>query len=102
MQQVFNSYDPLLYKTPMGNVLTCKGWTQEAALRMLLNNLDPQVAERPGDLIVYGGRGKAARNFESLDLIIRALKVYTAIVLRRQGSLPLGGAKWRPGGYSCD
>ena len=62
------------YKTPTGSELTCKGWIQEAALRMLLNNLDPAVAERPDDLIVYGGRGKAARNFEALDLIIKALK----------------------------
>ncbi len=68
-------YDPVKYATPTGRVLTCKGWIQEAALRMLLNNLNPDVAERPDDLIVYGGRGKAARNFESLDLIIRALKV---------------------------
>lgn len=67
-------YDPIAYKTPTGTRLTCKGWIQEAALRMLLNNLDPAVAERPDDLIVYGGRGKAARNFESLDLIIKALK----------------------------
>lgn len=67
-------YDPVKYKTPTGNELSCKGWIQEAALRMLLNNLDPEVAERPDDLIVYGGRGKAARNFESLDLIIKALK----------------------------
>lgn len=67
-------YDPVVYKTPTGSVLSCKGWVQEAALRMLLNNLDPEVAERPDDLIVYGGRGKAARNFESLDLIIKALK----------------------------
>jgi urocanate hydratase len=68
-------YDASKYKTPLGTALTCKGWVQEAALRMLLNNLNPEVAERPDDLIVYGGRGKAARNFESLDLIIRALKV---------------------------
>jgi urocanate hydratase len=68
-------YDPATYSTPTGNKLSCKGWVQEAALRMLLNNLDPSVAERPDDLIVYGGRGKAARNFESLDLIIKALKV---------------------------
>ncbi|MDO9373248.1 MAG: urocanate hydratase [Ferruginibacter sp.] len=68
-------YDAQKYKTPTGTKLNCKGWVQEAALRMLLNNLDPEVAERPGDLIVYGGRGKAARNFESLDLIIKALKV---------------------------
>ena len=68
-------YDPVKYKTPTGNQLSCKGWVQEAALRMLLNNLDPEVAERPDDLIVYGGRGKAARNFEALDNIIKALKV---------------------------
>lgn len=67
-------YDPVKYKTPIGTTLNCKGWIQEAALRMLLNNLNPEVAERPDDLIVYGGRGKAARNFESLDLIIKALK----------------------------
>jgi len=68
-------YDPIKYKTPTGNTLNCKGWIQEAALRMLLNNLDPEVAERPDDLIVYGGRGKAARNFEALDHIIAALKM---------------------------
>lgn len=67
-------YDPVKYKTPTGPNISCKGWLQEAALRMLLNNLDPDVAERPDDLIVYGGRGKAARNFEALDLIIKALK----------------------------
>jgi len=67
-------YDPIKYKTPTGTTLTCKGWIQEAALRMLLNNLNPEVAERPDDLIVYGGRGKAARSFEALDLIIKSLK----------------------------
>ena len=70
----FNNYDPIKYATPTGNQLSCKGWIQEAALRMLLNNLNPEVAERPEELIVYGGRGKAARNFECLDLIIKALK----------------------------
>ncbi len=74
MQVATSTYDAVKYKTPVGNTLTCKGWIQEAALRMLLNNLDPEVAERPEELIVYGGRGKAARNFESLDLIIKALK----------------------------
>jgi urocanate hydratase len=69
------NYDPVKYATPTGTKLNCKGWVQEAALRMLLNNLNPEVAERPEELIVYGGRGKAARNFESLDLIIKALKV---------------------------
>jgi urocanate hydratase len=68
------AYDFEKYKTPTGTTLNCKGWVQEAALRMLLNNLDPNVAERPEDLIVYGGRGKAARNIESLDLIIKGLK----------------------------
>jgi urocanate hydratase len=71
----FLRYDPIKYKTPTGSQLQCKGWIQEAALRMLLNNLDPEVAERPDDLIVYGGRGKAARNFEALDRIIASLKI---------------------------
>ena len=70
-----SKYDPIKYKTPTGSQLSCKGWIQEAALRMLLNNLDPEVAERPDDLIVYGGRGKAARNLEALDNIIKALKI---------------------------
>ena len=54
------------YRAPRGDSLSCKGWPQEAALRMLLNNLDPEVAERPEDLVVYGGSGKAARNQEAL------------------------------------
>ncbi|HEY8688153.1 MAG TPA: urocanate hydratase [Chitinophagaceae bacterium] len=74
MQTTQSKYNPIKYKTPTGTTLSCKGWIQEAALRMLLNNLDPEVAEKPDELIVYGGRGKAARNFESLDLIIKALK----------------------------
>lgn len=61
-------------KTPTGITLNCKGWVQEAALRMLHNNLDPDVAERPEDLIVYGGLGKAARNPEAFHLIVKALK----------------------------
>ena len=68
-------YDAVKYATPTGTTLQCKGWIQEAALRMLLNNLNPEVAERPDDLIVYGGRGKAARNFEALDNIIKGLKI---------------------------
>src|SRR5688572_31850596 len=59
---------------PRGTKLSCKGWHQEAALRMLLNNLDPQVAERPGDLVVYGGTGKAARNWDCFDAIVRTLR----------------------------
>ncbi|GAC1442942.1 MAG: urocanate hydratase [Chloroflexota bacterium] len=57
-----------------GNRLTCKGWEQEAALRMLMNNLDPEVAERPDDLVVYGGTGKAARNWDAYDAIVRCLR----------------------------
>jgi urocanate hydratase len=75
MSAIAPRYDAKKYKTPTGSQLQCKGWIQEAALRMLLNNLDPDVAERPDDLIVYGGRGKAARNFEALDNIIAALKI---------------------------
>src|SRR5580698_6744891 len=70
----YKKYDPIKYKTPTGTTVQCKGWIQEAAMRMLLNNLNPEVAERPDELIVYGGRGKAARNFEALDKIITALK----------------------------
>jgi urocanate hydratase len=75
MQKTISKYDPVKYKTPTGSSLSCKGWIQEAALRMLLNNLDPEVAERPDELIVYGGRGKAARNFQALDDIIANLKI---------------------------
>ncbi len=63
-----------IIKANTGTNLQCKGWVQEAALRMLMNNLDPEVAERPEDLIVYGGLGKAARNWEAFDLIVKALK----------------------------
>jgi urocanate hydratase len=73
--KAFTRYDINKYQTPTGPTLTCKGWIQEAALRMLLNNLDPDVAERPDDLIVYGGRGKAARDFDALDKIIAGLKI---------------------------
>ena len=59
---------------PRGSTISCKGWQQEAALRMLMNNLDPAVAERPGDLVVYGGTGKAARNWESFDKIVETLR----------------------------
>lgn len=74
MSGTATGYDFKKYKTPTGTALNCKGWVQEAALRMLLNNLDPEVAERPEELIVYGGRGKAARNLQALDNIIAALK----------------------------
>ena len=90
-------YDPVKYKTPTGIQLSCKGWIQEAALRMLLNNLNPEVAEKPDELIVYGGRGKAARNFESLDLIIKALKdLENDESLLIQSGKPVGIMKTHP------
>jgi len=61
-------------RAPRGRELSCKGWVQEAALRMLMNNLDPEVAERPEDLVVYGGTGKAARNWEAFHRIVSALR----------------------------
>jgi urocanate hydratase len=60
-------------RAPRGNLLSCKGWQQEAALRMLMNNLDPEVAERPEDLVVYGGTGKAARNWACYDAMVASL-----------------------------
>ena len=74
MSANLSNLDLSVKNTPTGSTLNCKGWVQEAALRMLLNNLDPDVAEKPEELIVYGGRGKAARNPEALALIIKALK----------------------------
>ena len=65
---------PRTIRAPRGREISCKGWLQEAALRMLMNNLDPEVAERPEDLVVYGGRGQAARDWESFDAIVRALR----------------------------
>src|SRR6202035_5399081 len=62
------------FRAPRGTQITCKGWQQEAALRMLMNNLDPEGAERPQDLVVYGGTGKAARNWECFHAIVRSLK----------------------------
>src|ERR1700680_4638476 len=62
------------FKAPRGTEITCKGWQQEAALRMLMNNLDPEVAEKPDELVVYGGTGKAARNWQCFHAIVRSLK----------------------------
>ena len=66
------TYKPI--KAPRGTELSCKGWGQEAAMRMLMNNLDEEVGERPRDLVVYGGKGRAARNWECFDAIVRSLK----------------------------
>jgi urocanate hydratase len=61
-------------RAPRGTAISCRSWQQEAALRMLMNNLDPEVAERPADLVVYGGIGKAARNWECYEAIVRSLR----------------------------
>ena len=63
-----------IIKAARGSKISCKGWHQEAAMRMLMNNLDPEVAENPEDLVVYGGSGKAARNREAYLAIIKALQ----------------------------
>ena len=63
-----------LVRAPRGSTITCKGWQQEAALRMLMNNLDPDVAERPDELVVYGGTGRAARSWEAFDAIVASLR----------------------------
>ena len=65
---------PRPVRAPRGPELSCKGWAQEAALRMLMNNLDPEVAERPDDLVVYGGTGRAARSWDAFDAIVRELR----------------------------
>lgn len=66
--------DYIPVKAPRGDVISCKGWHQEAALRMLQNNLDEEVAEKPQELIIYGGSGKAARNWECYHAIVESLK----------------------------
>ena len=71
--EVLTSPKPSI-RAPRGNTLSCKGWQQEAAMRMLMNNLDEEVAERPQDLVVYGGTGKAARNWDCYHAIVRSLK----------------------------
>ncbi len=65
---------PRIVRAPRGNNLSCKSWQQEAAMRMIMNNLDPDVAERPNDLVVYGGSGRAARSWAAFDAIIHSLK----------------------------
>src|SRR5260370_41807967 len=82
---------PRVVRAPRGTTLSCKSWQQEAAMRMLMNNLDPEVAERPEDLVVYGGTGKAARSWGAFDAIVREL-------LRLKGDQTLPGQAGKPGG----
>lgn len=84
---------PRAVRAPRGSVLSCKGWPQEAALRMLHNNLDPEVAERPDDLIVYGGTGKAARSWSAFDRIVDSLR-------RLDGTRPSSCNRGNPSGSS--
>jgi urocanate hydratase len=84
-------------RAPRGTTLSCKAWPQEAALRMLMNNLDPDVAERPDDLIVYGGSGKAARNWACYEAITRALRALESDeTLMVQSGKPVGIFKTHP------
>jgi urocanate hydratase len=85
-------------RAPRGTSLSCKGWPQEAALRMLMNNLDPDVAERPDDLVVYGGSGKAARNWDAFDAIVRVLRTleHDETLLVQSGK-PVGVFQTHPG-----
>src|SRR5882762_4944915 len=74
LQREISMTGPRLVRAPRGTQLTCKSWLSEAAYRMIQNNLDPDVAEKPEDLIVYGGRGQAARSWEAFDAILASLK----------------------------
>jgi urocanate hydratase len=85
-------------RAPRGTTISCKGWPQEAAMRMLMNNLDPEVAERPDDLIVYGGSGKAARSWDCYDAIVRSLRsLEQDETLLVQSGKPVGIFRTHPG-----
>ncbi len=87
-------------RAPRGSELSCRGWQQEAAMRMLMNNLDPEVAERPDDLVVYGGTGRAARSWDAFDAIVRTLQTLGADeTLLVQSGKPVGvfrTSEWSP------
>src|SRR3954470_11973466 len=85
-------------RSPRGTTITCKGWPQEAALRMLMNNLDPDVAERPDELIVYGGSGRAARSWAAFDAIVASLtRLEHDETLLVQSGKPVGVFRTHPG-----
>jgi urocanate hydratase len=94
------SSGPRPVRAPRGTTLTCRGWQQEAAMRMLMNNLDPEVAERPDDLVVYGGTGRAARSWDAFDAIVRELTTLgDDETLLIQSGKPVGVARtheWAP------
>src|SRR5258708_33217652 len=86
---------PRPVRAPRGTDLSCRDWPQEAAMRMLMNNLDPEVAEHPDQLIVYGGSGRAARRWDAFDAIVGLLRAHEAHgnQLRRSGK---AGSRFRP------
>lgn len=91
LKDILSSKAPMTVRAPRGEKLHTKGWLQEAALRMLLNNLDPEVAERPQDLVVYGGSGKAARDWDSFKAIVKSLtKLENDETLLVQSGKPVG------------
>ncbi|MFM2153485.1 MAG: urocanate hydratase, partial [Pseudomonadota bacterium] len=91
------THGPVTVRAPRGPEKSCRGWVQEAALRMLMNNLDPEVAERPQDLVVYGGRGKAARDWPSFHRIVKALReLADDETLLVQSGKPVAIAKTHP------
>src|SRR6202046_253063 len=82
-------YHPI--RAPRGTAISCKGWQQEAAMRMLMNNLDPEVAEKPEELIIYGGGGKAARNWDCYHAIVKSLNALSSDeTLLVQSGKPVG------------
>ena len=87
-------------RAPRGTEISCRGWQQEAALRMLMNNLDPEVAEDPDDLVVYGGTGRAARSWEAFDAIVATLRALADDeTLLVQSGKPVGvfrTSEWSP------
>ncbi|MFX1350648.1 MAG: urocanate hydratase, partial [Promethearchaeota archaeon] len=96
-KQVLGISGPRVVRANTGSRLVCKGWQQEAVLRLLKNNLDPEVAKDPDNLIVYGGAGKAARNWECFDKIVESLKKleYDETLLIQSGK-PVGIIKTHP------
>ena len=84
-------------RSPRGSQISCRGWAQEAALRMLHNNLDPEVAERPEDLVVYGGTGRAARSWPAFEAIVRELRrLENDETLLIQSGKPVGVVRTHP------
>ncbi len=91
------SAPPRVVRAPRGGQLSCRGWAQEAALRMLMNNLDPEVAERPEELVVYGGTGRAARSWEAFDALVAALRALEGDeTLLVQSGKPVGVFRTHP------